>query len=118
MLTSTMRCLLRFPLMGCVNKNDKKVIKRIAKMDKKISKKYSKRIKTAKSKKNVQKAVVNGHLMVPVNTTLKRMCVIILNFALVLISYAAVAFKDVKYLRLLFKCSPHPRSSSWINEEE
>ena len=36
------QCLLRFPLMGCVNKRDKKLFKRLPKRIKKLLKNYQK----------------------------------------------------------------------------
>ena len=66
MLTSTVQCLLRFPLMGCVNKNDKKLLKGLPKRIKKIAKKLSKENKKPQKVKTMcKKLLLTGTLRCP-----------------------------------------------------
>ena len=52
MLTITVWCLLRFPLVDCFNKKNKKLLKRLPKRIKKLLKNYQKEAKS--KKKNVK----------------------------------------------------------------
>ena len=62
MLINNLWCLLRFLIMGCVNKKDKKLLERLPKMIKncyKIIKKKNQKLQ--KIKKMSKKTSVNGH---------------------------------------------------------